>query len=86
MSKEKLGNEPANPVFFRYQDGNVGNELYEKGLTKREIFAMSAMNGMLANHEISSIFNANNGMPVPYSIAEYSVKYADALLLELNKE
>lgn len=80
MSDQKTkGNEPANPVFFRYQDGNVGNELYEKGLTKREIFAMSAMNGIVSNPNFTNRVTKQE-------LAQDCVEIADALLVELNKE
>jgi len=45
------------------------------GLTKREMFAMAAMQGVLsrrANHDKSTI-------------ASYAVEYADALLAELER-
>lgn len=45
------------------------------GLTKREQFAMAAMQGYIAGNEKRNI----------YDIAEYSVHAADALLKELAK-
>jgi hypothetical protein len=47
------------------------------GLTKREIFAMAAMQGLLARH-------GDDDYPA-MSIAAYSVAHADALLAELGK-
>lgn len=51
---------------------------YQTELTKREMFAMYAMQGILSNH--SGI------KPSPSRIAEISVSYADALLAELEKK
>lgn len=49
------------------------------GLTKREAFAMAAMQGYLASYPSDSSPNAVN-------VAKYSVEYADALIEALNKE
>ena len=51
----------------------VGEQL---GLTKREYFAAMAMQGLCAGTR----FHFD-----PHSYAEYSVKYADALIEQLNK-
>lgn len=48
------------------------------GLTKRELFAAMAMQGVLANSE------RVGGRDLEY--AEYSVKLADALIEKLNNE
>lgn len=48
-----------------------------RGLTKRERFAMEAMQGLLA-----ATYTATWDWP---SVAEHSVKCADALIAELNK-
>lgn len=59
--------------------------VYNHGLTKRELFAAMAMQGMLANSYC-------NGSSQPLSelsysqIAELSVRQADALITSLNKE
>lgn len=49
--------------------------LASDGLTKRELFAAMAMQGLLANPEELGSF----------SIAELSVMHADALISELSK-
>jgi len=51
-----------------------GRYLICRGLTKREMFAMAAMQGILTRR-------ANTDRS---SIARYSVEYADALLAELE--
>lgn len=55
------------------------------GLTKREYFAALAMQGLLSNQTVNQILCGNNDMSVPDLIAEYSVNYAEALLVELSK-
>lgn len=48
------------------------------GLTKREVFAMHAMQGYLANPDLSGEANE--------TYAEWSVNTADAVLRELDKQ
>ena len=57
--------------------GQFAPEAHE-GLTKREMFAVYAMQGILSNH--------NGIKPSPSRTAEISVNYADALLAELEKQ
>lgn len=52
---------------------------FSKGLTKREYFAALAMQGY-----VSADYTANSGTPVE-NMAEFAVKMADALIIELNK-
>lgn len=58
----------------------------QHGLTKREAFAMAAMQGILAcpaddlGHDIGSDVEV-----LPEDIASYAVECADALLAELSK-
>lgn len=53
-------------------------ELKEQNLTKREQFAMAAMQGILSDPNYS-----NTGIN---SIANYSIEAADVLLAKLNKD
>lgn len=46
------------------------------GLTKRELFAAMALQGLIANHEAAG---------TPMEMAKGSLEYADALLVALNK-
>lgn len=55
-------------------------ENYFDGLTKRELFAAMAMQGMLASETASYNYGAQENLAVN------AVKRADALLAELNKE
>lgn len=48
------------------------------GLTKREMFAMSAMQGILSNSALKMDINR-------IEIANFAIGYADALLTELEK-
>lgn len=54
----------------------IDKDKYHTGLTKREAFAMAAMQGLCAG-------SSNHFQPEHF--AEFSIKYADALIAELNK-
>jgi|TARA_R110000803_G_scaffold34063_1_gene74525 hypothetical protein len=81
------GNNPANPLtgdayidFSVYDETKGGESSYNpecQGLTKREAFAMAAMQGLIAS-DIENIYTTTD-------IAEISVTQADALLKELAK-
>lgn len=78
-------NEPAFPVTVDLSNASLSQMaakmLGNHGLTKRELFAMAAMQGML-----SAMDGWGYGGNEHYGdVAKYSVKYADALLKELNK-
>ena len=68
------GNEPAMPqLTYNRKTGKADG--FELGLTKREYFAARAMQGML------------HVPPVNLErVAELSVKAADAIIAELNKQ
>ena len=74
------GNEPVNPVSSIGLDKNK-KVIYDhmNGLTIRHQFAMAAMQGMLANSEITKLINTE------IELAEIAVEHADALINELNK-
>lgn len=57
----------------------VKEKIYEAGLSKREYLAAMAMQGILANSEIAK--NNRN-----LNIEEAALKFADSLIIELNKE
>ena len=78
---------PANSttleVSNRYEEG-----YYDKvalGLTKREAFAMAAMQGLLANSHIADVLTSGLKIDVEAVLTSSSVRYADALLKELEK-
>ena len=62
---------------------NYGNEPGQvvQGLTKREMFAMHAMQGILANTANDEIGYTNWAS----NLAEHATKAADAILAELDK-
>ena len=79
----KNGDKPASPIrgatnaiFTEHDAGAIDGLGLLVGLTKREVFAMTAMQGLLSA-EIS-------GLSVP-NVASSSVMFADALLKELEK-
>jgi hypothetical protein len=69
------GNEPANPLSHDYKFNTSATVHY--GLTIRQHFAAMAMQGALAT--------CSPNHYAPLHIAEMSVKIADALIAELNK-
>ncbi len=74
------GNEPAMPFESATMDTLMSTHLV--GLTIRQHFAAMAMQGMLANHLIIDTLSGNS----KEVICEWSVKYAEALINELNKQ
>lgn len=77
MEQIKEGKENAFPhVELDTYSGKPCNQHF--GLTKRELFAAMAMQGILANPE--RIGGKDQ------ELAQYSVMLADALITELNKE
>lgn len=65
-------NENVYPVVL--QHGLTHDSHVEVGLTKRELFAAMAMQGILANDQAA------------YDPTVWAVRYADGLIVELNKE
>lgn len=76
----------ADQPAFAYQQW-VGNEkIWKSGMTKREAFAMAAMEGMLANSECLKIMTKHLSPDLQASfLANASVEQADALIEALNK-
>ena len=73
---ETKANEPAfsKPAFYHH---DVGIDLPNNGLTKREYFAVMALQGIIANKD---------GLDIKIErIVESAVDTADALIEELNK-
>lgn len=67
------GDHPAYPFVEPPLTGHNVNT----GITKRELFAMAAMQGFASKHQSWLAFD---------ELASYSVKAADALIKALNKE
>jgi len=68
-------NQPAFPRTAADPQWGKGTESFD-GLTKRELMAAMAMQGLLAYH---------GRQDAMHYYSEWAVKYADALLTELDK-
>lgn len=83
MTPKELGNEPTTPCAYKDFQPHTGIEVSREqyfGLTKREAFAMAAMQGIAGNSHDSTV-----GADAP-TAARWAVEYADYLLAELAKE
>lgn len=89
----KNGDMPASPSDFNFTN-QLGKNIHEMntGLTKREAFAMAAMQGILASKYISDfardgrdISGHNQTCDDVEAISRISISYADQLLKELSK-
>lgn len=76
----KPGDEPAYPLDMQRDESGQWTESLCRGLTKRELFAAMAMQGICADPE------AHKDEQTAPGIAIGAVKCADALLAELAKE
>tara|TARA_R110000803_G_scaffold95395_5_gene163390 strand:- start:3281 stop:3562 length:282 start_codon:yes stop_codon:yes gene_type:complete len=90
------GNNPAHPLtgeaytnFASYDESNqlTSYDPQCQGLTKREAFAMAAMQGMITSRYAGEYMNEINdkSFDKPSGLANNAVRYADALLKELEK-
>lgn len=78
MSKSKNADMPAMPNLEGFDvDGNVYQHNEYTGMTKREMFAMAAMQGLLVNM-------GRNEFNDVISVSREAVNAADALLAELE--
>lgn len=88
MEQIKEGKENAFPhIELDTYSGKPCNQHF--GLTKRELFAAMAMQGIIHSEKdyVSQIFNPNIHCAIGSSdIAQISIELADALINELNKE
>ena len=81
------GNMPVTPILdktghIKQVSDCVDYRLRMYGMTKREAFAMAAMQGMIA----SGICTPPQDETIHHMTSMASVSYADALLAELEKE
>lgn len=74
-----MKDEPAFPT-DTYRDRKGIIKRVSGGLTKREMFAAMAMQGMLPHYFDSAIQNNE------HTLARYSTNIADALIKELERE
>lgn len=79
MSNKITGNEPAMP------NGAWGQQT-GTGLTIRQQFALSCLQGMLANAAIFSAFPESMAKDAHKLFAEAAIEHADVLIEELNKK
>ena len=83
----KNSDMPAMPVQgFSGDDLKLYGQLHH-GMTKREAFAMAAMQGYLSNSHLADVLTSNHaiGVDVQTILISSSVESADALLAELEK-
>ena len=80
MTDVKNADKPANPTHYsNFTNAHGGSDEFysdNEGLTKRETFAMAAMQGLLSTEQGCNQINM--------IIAERAVEIADALLKELS--
>lgn len=80
------GNKPAMPINTFEKDGAVSISTNEHtGLTKREMFAMYAMQAMLTSKFVED-FNDYNLPDKNATLCARAVHYADSLLKELDND
>lgn len=69
---------------------NIGNAQpvpqWQSGMTRREVFAKAAMEGLIARPENDDLKTVNDWFARQESVACAAVGYADALIAELDKE
>lgn len=86
MTKQ-INNELAYP--FK-EEAHYGNPMQQHlGLTKREAFAMAAMQGTISNNEwfkALALQSKEEQIPIEKGIAITSVAFADALLEALSND
>ncbi len=82
-----LANDPINPcdVFTTGPEGpdgiSIGTHKQVTGLSKRELFAAMAMEGVL----IGMFGERPTARPAPSKVAAHAVAFADALIIELTE-
>lgn len=84
---DKLGDRPAYPRPFSVSHGGVGEHQHfageQDGLTVRQRIAIAAMQAILGWDDKPSL---RDGETYQQATARVAVKYADALLVELEQE
>jgi hypothetical protein len=88
MDAKTLGALPASPCQPRSPQGEFASEL-QPGLTKREAFAMAALQGLCASAGVQVQIHAEGGvltLPARVGIPMLAVEYADNLLASLAME
>lgn len=79
MNTDNNGSKPAYPLL------DPNSSYYETGMTKREAFAMAAMQGILANHGLPCGWTIDDLAEKTKSVTDASVILADQLLKQLSQ-
>lgn len=84
MNNADKPSAPGSWLFF----SEINKEQCNTGLTKREHFAAMAMQGMLASKFSGEFMTEINddSYDMAHGLANNAIRYADALLKELNNE
>lgn len=89
QSGDEMKNDPAFPSHvaeeMSHQNGDRRNQVSGGGLTKRELLAAMAMQGLLANVQLPLLMNNHSQVPAYEQIGHIALKNADALIAELEK-
>lgn len=78
--------DPAFPTLLQFNDSNDVIQQATPGLTKRELFAALAMQGLLAcPNSIPALKEIEKNSPMQIRLSHASVFLADALIAELER-
>jgi hypothetical protein len=83
--------QPASPAPHQNSDGFIQHDVYF-GLTKREAFAMAAMQGIISNpaHNNPYLMGVNGNSEIGYiglqKAVRESIRFADELLKQLESD
>lgn len=81
MLSEQNGSKPAYPQYQEHHAPNIVENITEGGLTKREMFAMAAMQGLMSVPDKGSFKGMED---MVRSCAENAIMVADELLKQLE--
>lgn len=86
-----MGTKPDDLIHPITGDNGYGVMITTNGLTKRELFAAMAMQGLLANPNViiaisSNHENTSREITISDNLSGKALFQADALITELNKE
>lgn len=85
--ENKLKNPIAFPRTAFNQKGDITTFDPEfEGMTLKDYFANSAMQGILSNRILSDYLRGDNGLPDPTAIADISYKIAKEMLKQSENE
>lgn len=75
-------NKPSNPMAFATASPSCSkyDGVLQEGMTLRDYFANSAMQGLISNPAQIQTLMGNNPLPVPSVVAKFAYETADAML------